>query len=84
MRLTRFDLIDKLNAWTMEQEITCVNGEKKTVTVIAMEDVNQALDEIMNKNDTIHIVSECQCSEPTAIVNNTNKCLMCGKYKYTS
>jgi len=63
MKLSRFDLIDKLNAWTMEQEITCVNGEKKTVTVIAMEDVNQALDELMNEGDIIHIVSKCECGK---------------------
>jgi len=69
MKLTRFDLVDKLNAWTMEQEITCVNGEKKTVTVIAMEDVNQALDEIMNEGDIIHIVSESSSSIKAKVVN---------------
>ena len=56
MKLSRFDLIDRLNAWTIEQEITCVNGDKKIVTMIAMEDVDQALDEIMMDGDIIHII----------------------------
>jgi len=79
MKLSRFDFIDKLNAWTFEQEITCVNGDKKTVTVIAMEDVNQALDELMNEGDIIHIVSKSALDKPKKKFKHNHKVCGCGR-----
>ena len=56
MKLSRADLRDKFEAY--ESEATYTTGNKSTHQMIAMADVDQALDEIMNKGDIIHIVSE--------------------------
>ena len=56
MKLSRSDLRGKFEAY--ESEATYTTGNKSTHQMIAMADVDQALDEIMNKGDIIHIVSE--------------------------
>ncbi len=56
MKLSRADLRDKFEAY--ESEATYTTGNKSTHQMIAMADVDQALDEVMNKGDIIHIVSE--------------------------
>ena len=58
MKLSRFDLIDRFNAWVFTHETTHKQGHDITYDAIAMDDVNQTLDEIMNENDSIHIIAK--------------------------
>lgn len=58
MKLSRFDLLDRFSGYSFKHTTIHKKGYEITYDAIAFDDIEQALDEFMGKNDIIQIISE--------------------------
>ena len=57
MRLSRYDFMDKLSAFSFEYKTTHKEGHEIEFSVIAIDDIKQAMDEFMDDSDIIQIIN---------------------------